>query len=212
MGERERITVTVTARFRPASQVRADLQTQFSKLANTEWYIKSPFDDAYQCIAWAACYTDRVMWPSASPYWWFPNPLLPLAAIPEEASVDSFIRGFKLLGYEPCNNRSFELGYQKVAIYANDLGVTHMARQHFAGRGWLSKLGGWEDILHRNLEDVQGDMSAIAREYGEVVQILRRSWWSALIRLCLFRSSWAALKFWLYRLLHPSWIWSNITK
>lgn len=199
----------MTAKFRPASHVRADLVTQFPNLADVKWFIKSPFDDAYQCIAWAAAYTDRDMWPSASPYRWFPNPHLPLATIPEEAPVDYFIQGFRLLGYEPCNDRTFEFGYQKIAIYANDLGVTHMARQHFAGRGWLSKLGHWEDIVHLSLEDVQGDMSATAWEYGEVTQVLKRSWWTALIKLCLFRSSWAALRFWLYRLAHPSWILSN---
>lgn len=190
----------MTVQFRP--HVRADIERAFPNLANVEWQIKSPFDDEYQCIAWAACYTDRHMWPSTPPYWWFPNPNLPLAPIPEEASVDCFLQGFKLLGYEPCSSRKFELGYQKVAIYANDLGVTHMARQHFFGRGWLSKLGVLEDISHRNLEDVEGDMSPLAYQYGTVAQVLRRSWWSAIIRLCLVRSSWAALRFWLYRLVH----------
>jgi hypothetical protein len=205
MGESEKITQGVTAQFRP--QVRSDIEKAFPNLASVDWKITSPSDDAYQCIAWAACYTDRDMWPSSPPYWWFQswcsrNHRLPLATIPEEAPVEYFVRGFKLLGYESCESRSFEFGYQKVAIYANDVGVTHMARQHFLGLGWLSKLGHWEDIRHRNLEDVEGDMSPMALAYGRVTQILRRSWWDAVIRFCIFRSSWAAFRFWLYRLAH----------
>ncbi len=128
-----------------------------------------------------------------------------MAEIPEEASVDDFILGFKTLGYEPCDSDSFEIGYQKVAIYANDIGVTHMARQHLLGWGWLSKLGDWEDILHGNLKDVEGSMSALANEYGKVKQILKRSWWIALLKFCLFRCWWAAFKHWLFRFAHPAW-------
>jgi len=106
-------------------------------------------------------------------------------------------------GYRKCQSNAFEFGFQKVAIYANDLGVTHMARQHFWGRGWLSKLGEEEDILHLKLADIQGDPSPNAGQYGEVAQILKRSWWTAIVRLCLFRSSWAAFKFWVYRRVIP---------
>ena len=202
----------MATKFRPPSQVRDKLNDLFPNLAKVDWRIKSPSDDSYQCIAWAASYRDRIMWPSPPPYWWFPEPNLSLAIIPEEAPVDYFLEGFKLLGYEKCADGTFEIGYQKLAIYANHLGATHMARQHFLGRGWLSKLGGLEDILHPNLEDIEGDLAATAWEYGEVAQIIKRSWWAAFIRLCVFRSSWAAFRFWVYRLIHPSWIWDNIFK
>lgn len=184
--------------FRPATVVRAHLETIFPNLASSNWSVRSPYDDGYQCVAWAACRTDRHMWPNQD-YWWFPS--LPVTAVPEEAPVEYFVQGFKLLGYEPCERRAFEFGYQKVAIYANELGVTHMARQHFLGRGWLSKLGPSEDIYHRDLRDVEGDISPMAFEYGRVVQIMKRNWWAA-ARFGLFRGWWAAFKFWLYRLEH----------
>lgn len=192
--------------FRPAPEARAEIESCFPNLTNTEWLLKSPGDDNYQCIAWAACRTDCHMWPNQC-YIWFPG--LPLAIIPEAAPVNYFVEGFARLGYEPCGTKAFEFGYQKVAIYANDLGPTHMARQHFWGRGWLSKPGVLEDILHRELADVEGDMSKFAGQYGRVAQILKRNWWIAL-RFGLLRGWWAALKFWLYRLSHPSWIWNNI--
>jgi hypothetical protein len=191
----------VAAKFRPASSVSANLYRKFPNLLNAEWSIKSPPNDAYQCIAWAACRTDRRMWPMDDPdYWWFPG--LPLATMPQAAPADYFIKGFERLGYEPCESRAFEFGYQKVAIYANEIGVTHMARQHFLGKGWFSKLGDVEDIFHRELNDIEGDASLMAGEYGTVTQMLKRRWWTALARLCLFRCLWTTFKFWLYRLTH----------
>jgi hypothetical protein len=47
----------------------------------------------------------------------------------------------KSLGYQACNHSDFEFGYQKIAIYADALAATHMARQRFLGGGWLSKVG-----------------------------------------------------------------------
>src|SRR5262249_6231669 len=109
--------------------------------------------------------------------------------------------------------REYEFGYQKVAIYTtNNRRVRHMARQHFLGRGWLSKCGSFEDILHADLECLEGDPSPFVLSYGQVEQILKRSWWSALVNLCIFKCLWHAFKFWLYRLRHPSWIWSNLLK
>ena len=156
--------------FRAAPVARADIESIFPTLKKTKWLLKSPYDDGYQCIAWTACFTDRRMWPHQN-YWWFPG--LPLAAIDKEANVEHFVQGFKLLGYEPCKSRVFEFGYQKNAIYANDEGVTHMARQHFLGRGWLSKPGHLEDILHYELADLEGAMSPSAGQYGRVAQVLK---------------------------------------
>jgi hypothetical protein len=105
----------------------------------------------------------------------------------------------KRFGYYACDNPSFELGYQKVAIFANALGVTHMARQHLLGRGWLSKLGSAEDVLHQLATDVEGDYAATANGYGLIAQYMKRSWWAALVRVCLLRCMWASFRFWVYR-------------
>lgn len=180
--------------YRTAADVRAIFERLFPNLSGTQWSIKSPFDDSYQCIAWAACRTDQKWWPNLIGFYW------PLDA-PSDGSVDCFVQVFsKNFGYKSCDSAAFEFGYQKVTIYANDAGVTHMARQHFLGKGWLSKAGDMEDIIHRYLVDIEGNMSPMACKYGRVTQVLKRSWWSALVRLCLFRCFWNALKFWLYRL------------
>ena len=193
----------MTVQFRSAAEVLAQLSQYHPNLARATWHVSSPSDDSYQCIAWAAGFTDRKAWPHEDS-WWFPN-CSRSDTMPEEVPLDFFIEGFVTLGYRPCDSKRFEFGYQKVVIYANELGVTHMARQHFLGHGWLSKLGDYEDIVHPEPEDVAGDMSPLSYHYGEVVQILKRSWWSAAKNLSLFRCFRRAFAHWLLRLLHPSW-------
>jgi hypothetical protein len=184
--------------YRDIGEIRASLLSELPGTPFNTLVIKSPWDDDYRCIAWAECYTDRVSWPAEGHAW--PKGL-PLVDPPDAATVEHFLPRFSLLGYKPCGlDDSFEFGYQKVAIYANDLGVTHMARQRLLGAGWLSKLGKMEDVLHPNLADLEGDTSATARQYGKVVLILKRTWWSATVKLCIFRCMWHAFKFWLYRL------------
>jgi hypothetical protein len=203
MGTGTGLALSMALIFRSATEARDQLHRELPSLATASWHIKSPLDTNYQCIAWAACRTDRAWWPWDHPrYYWPPGfrkfPVY--SAVP----VDSFAELFeKKFGYRRCQSSAFEFGYQKVVIYANALGVTHMARQHFWGLGWLSKLGDEEDILHSQLADVEGDIAPMAQQYGRVAQIMKRSWWAALIRLCLFRSCWASLKFWFYRRVIP---------
>jgi len=185
--------------FRPASDVRAEIEATFPRLSGAKWFSKSPFDDTYQCIAWAAGDTSRKWWPINNP----PECHWPEGA-PFDDTVGSFVHAFATLGYKPCSNSAFELWHQKVAIYATSTGlVRHMARQHFFGRGWLSKPGKLEDIVHPDLQSIEGDPSPNALEYGKVVQILERSWWTA-ARHDLFCGWWAALIFWVYRRIRKS--------
>ncbi len=195
----------MSRQFRDASVIRANLCSLFPGLATTPWSIKSPLDDCYKCIAWAACRTDIQWWPAAGN----PDAYWPPGADYND-SVDAFIQAFGTIGYRPCEDSKFQIGYQKVAIYASsDRRVLHMARQHFFGRGWLSKCGSLEDIQHADLECIAGNpsplLAALGRTYGAVDTVLKRSWWSALTNLCIFRCAWAAFKFWFYRKTHPSW-------
>jgi hypothetical protein len=183
--------------FRSAADARRQLHQEIPALAAADWKIKSPLDTNYQCIAWAACRTDRVWWPWDHPRFYWP-PGFQKLQLGEPVPVDHFAAMFEAkFGYHRCPDSAREFGYQKVAIYANSLGVTHMARQHLLGQGWLSKLGEEEDILHHTLYDVEGPA------YGRAVLYMKRSWWTALIKLCLVHSFWAAFKFWIYRKVVP---------
>ena len=187
--------------FRPTFVAQRSLLRAFSNLRkNRNWRLRSPWSDSYQCVAWAACHTDRKWWPyHHSEFYWPPNlPRItpsPFSSLPPPTPVDYLVQGFVTLGYARCVRRDFEFGYQKVAIYANDGGATHMARQHFFSNVWLSKPGYLEDIIHEDLRDIEGDMEITAGTYGEVAQVLKRSWWYAITNACVFRCVWHSLKF-----------------
>jgi len=190
--------------FRPRFIITSNFHAVFPRLAHSSWKIKSPWDDRYKCIAYAAGRTDVIWWPvdGVPGVYWPPS-------APLEDSVDAFVKAFATIGYMPCQSRKFEFGYQKVAIYAaSNNQALHMARQHFWGRGWLSKCGQLEDILHSELESIEGDPSPLATSmgsYGVVNTVLKRSWASALICGGLFHSSWYAFRFWLFRIARRSW-------
>jgi hypothetical protein len=187
--------------FRNMNDIRNHLQQLFPGLRNSRWVINSPLDRSYQCIAWAACRVNIKWWPPGYP----PDTYWPLAGLDDD-SVDAFVAAFEMFGYTRCNDRTFKIGYQKVAIYAYaDRTATHMARQHLLGKGWLSKLGDFEDIIHPNLSDIEGSTDPNLYEYGEVAQIMQRSIWTALRKGCLFRSSVAAWRFRRYRTKYPHW-------
>ena len=161
---------------RSEAVLRAELESQFPGLVGSGWVPTSDWDPGYKCIAWAASESHRHWWPiDDPPFCYWPTKVF-------DDKVDTFVEAFGRLGYKKCDSREFEVGYQKVAIYATvNRRVKHMARQHFLGKGWLSKLGGLEDILHLQLRDIEGDASPLTTEYGEVVQILKRNWITAIV-------------------------------
>ena len=101
--------------------------------------ITSPETNFYNCIAWA--YGDDTKWFWPEGYHWPDD-------IKREVTLDCFILLFEKIGYSVCPDESFEVGFDKVAIYANSNGVpTHAARQLPNGL-WTSKLGPSFDVTH----------------------------------------------------------------
>jgi hypothetical protein len=129
----------------------------FPNLEAKGYEITSPYDRRYNCIAWSAGQDDRWWWPGAG--YWPPGVTI-------DTNIDAFIDVYALQGYEKCDNRGIQAGYEKVALYADQGEVAHAARQLQDGR-WTSKLGRDVDITH-TLEALEGGC------YGAVVQILRR--------------------------------------
>ncbi len=145
----------------------ADLESKFPNLQREQYEIMSPCDRLYNCVAWAAHDKNNKWWPNPYGYW-PPN-------IDREETVECFVRAFNTLGYKTCADGRFELGYEKVAIYAwRDGRPTHAARQRFRG-DWTSKLGDLEDITHKKLEaiDSYGPLPQTA-EYGQAVHFMKR--------------------------------------
>jgi hypothetical protein len=93
-------------------------------------------------------------------YFWPPG-------IGRNDTPDEWAEIFKRHGYELSNNSHHEQGFEKIAIYADDDGAQHVARQQQDGK-WSSKLGDGSDIEHLNLEILEGEL------YGSVVRVLKR--------------------------------------
>jgi hypothetical protein len=140
-------------------QADALIKSNFPNLRDDEYEVTSPQTHEYNCVAWAAEDTENWWWPSVDDHW--PD------GVPLVNTVDNFTLAFQRLGYEVCDDGTFEPQYERVALYANANGPQHMARQLASG-AWTSKLGSEWDIQHPTAHAVEGDA------YGEVVVYLRR--------------------------------------
>jgi hypothetical protein len=131
----------------------------FPRLTASNHRLTSPADANYNRIAWAA---------GDMEHWWQPGLYWPLAGPLDDFGIAALEQALRTLGYEDCGtNDHLESGFEKVAIYGNNLFYTHAAKQTANGK-WSSKLGKAEDIEHDSADDVAGGL------YGEVVEILRR--------------------------------------
>jgi hypothetical protein len=138
------------------------LELVFPRLRDANYRISSSRDDVYNCIAWAAGFTDAWWWPGTPDATFWPD------GIPREVTLQAFSAAFASLGYSSCISEEPELGFEKIALYANAEGLPcHAARQLPSGR-WTSKLGKMEDIEH-SLHDLAGTI------YGSVVQVMKRA-------------------------------------
>jgi hypothetical protein len=173
---------------------RIEIERTFPGLRIARWQLRSPTDRNYNCHAWAACDSTKRWEPSPDWYWPISN---------QEYTVDGFIEGYATLGYSLCDNPNYEVGFQKIAIYTvMYMGIpdfpSHTARQHVFGKGWLSKLGNLEDIMHPTLTDLNTGLV-----YGKPAKYLKRSWWSAITKSRTFHCGWVTFKFWRHRKAHP---------
>jgi hypothetical protein len=138
--------------------------TYFPRLNKKNHSVESDRDGGYNCIAFAAGITTIKWWPifHKDAYW--------PADVPYSETVDAFVRAFGTLGYVECQDGSFVLGVEKIAIYSRD-GTragrpTHAARQ-VDEKSWASKLGNDYDIHHRERVVSGGG-------YGEIAVFMQR--------------------------------------
>jgi hypothetical protein len=143
---------------------QSSIEALFPRLkASGRYSVESPIDQDYNCIAYAAGDTER-WWQPVAP---FPGGFYWPAEAPREMTQAAYVAAFETLGYRECTSGEHEELFERVAIFVDDTGPTHAARQLPDGR-WVSKLGqGW-DIVHDDVDGVGGD------RYGEVSVFLRR--------------------------------------
>jgi hypothetical protein len=134
----------------------------FPNLTDDNHEETSKYDPRYNCIGYAA----------GTRTWWQPKPLVGgkrywPPGVPQEETVDAYVKAYEFKGYSLCQDGSFEAGYEKVAIFAKNGTPKHAALQKDEFF-WISKLGKAEDICHY-LRAIEGD------HYGQVVCFLRRA-------------------------------------
>jgi hypothetical protein len=140
--------------------VEPGMEDAFPGLRGRVYEIKSPRDDHYHRIAWAAGDSANWWWPDADGQDTWPE------GVTRAAAIAAFRDAFAKLGYIACDDEQFEEGYEKIALFALAGVPKHAARQLPSGL-WTSKLGLLEDIEHA-LHDLTG------MAYGSVVLVMKR--------------------------------------
>jgi hypothetical protein len=142
----------------PADQ----LEALFPNLRASGNRITSDGSVEYNCIAWAVGETTRWWDPVAIGGYSWPD------GLPRENTVANWVAAFGNRGFEACENPEAEDGYEKIAIYADRVGIPrHVARRLSYG-AWTSKLGRLEDIEHGSLDAFNDS------DYGTAHLVLRR--------------------------------------
>src|SRR5258708_4606798 len=107
------------------------LESAFPGLNGADWRMTSPPDREYNCIAWAAGDNTAFWWPvgeSTNPRRFWP------ADVPQQVSLPAFIAAFATIRYSLCDDDSLELGFEKIALFADADGApTHAALQLLDG-------------------------------------------------------------------------------
>lgn len=160
----------------PEQWLDSDTEKLFPRLNRSQYCVTSKDTEGYNCIAWAAGENWRCWWPINSSFYTVRKWPETRYYWPDEApcveSLEAFIKAYELLGYESCENREVEAGFEKIAVYVDIAGTpTHAARQLPSGK-WTSKLGDYEDIKHDTLEALETD--GVRPAYGKVAQIMKR--------------------------------------
>jgi hypothetical protein len=140
-----------------------ELEGDCPGLRASAYKITSPKDPKYNCIAYAAGDTSQ-WWEDTGNikvrgYYWPPG-------AQDADALQGWMRLFEIHGYVETTDRSLEIEYEKIAIYASADGPEHVARQKASG-AWTSKAGSGIDMEHA-LESLEGDL------YGKVVKVMKR--------------------------------------
>lgn len=113
----------------------------------------------YNCIAWAAGRNDTWLEPVPGCEW--PD------GLEREFTPKVVEKLFANLGFETCDGKEHERGFEKIAIYGLEGECTHAARQLPDGK-WTSKLGLRHDIEHSCPHDLEGE------DYGEILCLMKK--------------------------------------
>ena len=146
------------------SKLPPAVESAWPKLKTEGYQVKSKstlFTDKtavpYNCIAFAADVQDEWWEPDAQGNWAWP-------IAKREFTLECYAEAYRSKGYEDCDNKDVEAGYEKIAIYTLNNIPTHAAKQLPDGR-WKSKLGQREDIEHNTTEALENPQYGAAQKF-----------------------------------------------
>lgn len=134
-------------------------ESKWPNLASEGYDATSPETHDYNCIAFAACDSDRWWWPDQHRHGYWP-------IAKREETLSCFVEAYQTCGFEICE-AGFERDFERISIYTLNGIPTHAARQLPDGR-WASKLGPWEDIEHNTTKAVEEYI------YGKTTVFMKR--------------------------------------
>lgn len=142
-------------------EYRESIIKDFKQLQfDSAFYVYSPPDFNYNCIAWAMGMSDR--WGSHDnvPWAWWPP------TVKKNGHPESLINAFKYFGFEICDNGIVEDGFDKVALYQKN-GLWQHAAKIIDNGVYYSKFGCNVDAHH-------GPGNILFEGYGEIYAYMKR--------------------------------------
>ena len=141
----------------------SELEKVFPNLSNSDYEITSPQSTLYNCIAYAVGDTNNK---------WDCGEIYPPAYWPPDAmrgdDIEALISAYEAAGYSICENGEVEVGFDKVALYADQNKEWQHAAKLLENGHWTSKLGDEVDIRHAKLDAIRGKL------YGSVYGFMKR--------------------------------------
>lgn len=148
------------------------LEQQCPGLAAADYSVTSGSTTAYNCVAWAVDDFEQC---------WSPTPSIPSGAgevrapiggyywpddLPALMGIATLRELFRRRGFEECETTEHEDGFEKVAIFGDEIICQHVAVQR-PDEPWTSKMGDNADIRHADASDIEcglvGHLQAVLR-------------------------------------------------
>jgi len=132
---------------------------RFPNIRPNNYIPASPESEDYNCIAWAVGDEENFWWPHEDAYW--PK------GVERRWVLETFIEAFGTVGFRVCESGEVEEGFDKIAIYADDMDRPQHAAKQLQNGKWSSKMGRSIDADHE-LSALEGPY------YGHVKVYMKR--------------------------------------
>ncbi len=158
MGKKERDNLAKEIKISLSNLDKKEKDEYFPNLQDGLFTYESRATKRYNCVAWSIAKT----------WWWISHKRKWPRKIKSTPFLYSYVKYFESLEFKRCESGEYEEGIEKIAIYYSSGDIfKHVAFRLDRDR-WASKLGGWEDIYHKNVNCLAGG------KYGIYIIYMKR--------------------------------------